>query len=153
MLKKTPLKKKSKTSLKKLIQELTKLSHDFIRQRDSIKKYIIGGYCFDCGDYTEFQQFQCGHFIPDSTGGALLRYHPINMHGQAGKCNCKYNQEFVKINYTLAMEKKYGKEYVQKLIQLKYKSIKADEIFYSKMIELYKEGNEKKIVAYLESLI
>lgn len=141
-----------KVTTKKLIKELTKLSHDFIRERDSRSKEEIGGYCFDCNCLAFGQQFQAGHWHPDSTGGALLRYHPHNIHGQAGKCNCKFQQEFVKINYTFAMEKKYGKAYCEKLHALKNKSIKADAIFYSDMIQLYKQKDEKKIVAYLENL-
>ena len=142
------MKKKSPAQLKK---ELTKLSHDFIRERDSKRKGIIAGNCFDCGLWVEGQQFQAGHFESDSTGGALLRYHPHNIHGQSGGCNMAYSQERVKINYTLKMIDTYGRDYVEKLRQLKNKTIKADIIFYSKMIELYKKGNEKNIVKYLHS--
>jgi len=138
--------------LKKIKKELEKVSHTFIRVRDSKSKEFIGGYCFDCGVWAEGQQFQCGHFEPSGSCGALLRYHPHNMHGQAGGCNCKYQQEKVKINYTMAMIKKYGKKYVDKLRFMKNKSIKADILFYMKMLELYKEGNEKKIVKFLEEL-
>lgn len=50
------------------------------------------------------------------------------------------------------MYNKYGQKYVEKLLSMKKKSIKADIIFYEKMIELYEAGNEKDIVDYLESL-
>lgn len=146
------MKRKAKSETAKLIQELTKLSHDFIRQRDSAEKDFIGGKCFDCGIIVCGQQFQAGHWIPDSVGGALLRYHPWNMHGQSGGCNMKYSQERVKIDYTFKMIEKYGDEKVQQLRQMKHKSIKADSIFYTRMIELYKEGNEGNIVKYLENL-
>lgn len=152
-MRKTALRKVSKDPKKKIIKELTEVSHIFIRKRDSTSKDKIGGNCFDCGDYTEGAQFQAGHWHPDSTGGALLRYHPHNLHGQAGKCNCKFQQEFVKINYTFAMQKKYGKKYCEKLHALKYKTIKADVIFYLRMLDLYKQGDEQEIVNYLESLI
>lgn len=152
-MRKTALSKVSKNPLKKIIKELVQVSHTYIRKRDSISEDKIGGRCFDCGEYAEGAQFQAGHWVPDSCGGALLRYHPHNMHGQIGKCNCKFQQEFVKINYTFAMERKYGKEYCQKLLCLKQKSIRADIIFYMKMLELYKFGDEKMIVNYLESLI
>lgn len=131
---------------------LEKLSHDHVRRRDSISPEEIKGYCFDCGKLCEAQQAQAGHWQPSGSCGALLRYHPHNMHLQAGGCNCGYQQENVKINYTLAMIKKYGNEYVEQLRQLRNKSIKADIIFYDKMIELYEEGDEEKIVDYLHSL-
>ena len=138
--------------LKRAKKELVKLSHTFIRKRDSINQNEISGYCFDCGKLSSGRDFQCGHWIPDSTGGALLRYHPQNMHGQASSCNCGYKQEMAKINYTLAMEKKYGLDRIEKLKQLKNKSIKADIIFYETLISLYKQNNQQNIIDYLDSL-
>ena len=139
--------------VKKAKKELEILSHNFIRKRDSINDYEIKGYCFDCGKLSEGQNFQCGHWIPNSVGGALLRYHPQNMHGQASGCNCGYQQEMVKIRYTAMMYQKYGKKCVAGLLQLKKKSIKADIIFYTKMIDLYIKGDEDEIVRFLESII
>lgn len=150
-MKRSPLKRKSKTETNKLIQRLTKISHDYIRHRDSSGREI-GGNCFDCGKRTTGKDFQAGHFIPDASGGAILRYHPHNMHGQASGCNMSFVQERVKINYTLRMVDKYGRDYVDHLNSLKNKTIKADSIFYSKMIELYEAGDEVLIVEYLESL-
>lgn len=144
--------KKTQKDIKKLKKELEKISHDFIRKRDSINEYEIGGRCFDCGKLCYGQQFQAGHFMPSGSCGAVLRYNPHNMHGQSGGCNCGYRQEQVKINYTMAMIKKYGKKYVDKLVAMKNKTIKADVIFYQTMIDLYKVGDEKKIIKYLESL-
>lgn len=140
-----------KTEIQKLKDKLTLLSHNFVRRRDSANDYEIGGLCFDCGRYAFGQQFQAGHWIPDANGGALLRYHPHNMHGQSGGCNMKFQQEIVKINYTFAMIMKYGKKRVEELRRLKNKTIKADVIFYQKLIELYEAGDEKNIVNYLES--
>ena len=152
-MKRTPLKRKSTTPIAKLIQKLVKVSHDYIRSRDSFNRDEVRGQCFDCDMVTEGQHFQAGHFIPDASGGALLRYHPHNMHGQASGCNMKFVQERVKINYTMKMIERYGLAYVNKLRLLKNKAIKADSIFYSKMIELYEIGDEKKIVSYLNKVL
>jgi hypothetical protein len=141
-----------KTNLQKLKDELYRVSHTYIRQRDSLNDYEIAGNCFDCGRYAFGGNFQAGHFIPDASGGAVLRYHPQNMHGQAGGCNMKFQQETVKINYTFAMLKKYGKKRVEQLRKLKNKVVKADEIFYQTLIDLYKKKDEKAIIKYLESL-
>jgi hypothetical protein len=51
------------------------------------------------------------------------------------------------------MQRKYGQEYCEKLNALRYKTIKADVIFYLRMIELYDNGDEDEIVNYLESLV
>lgn len=136
---------------KKLKDKLYTLSHSYIRNRDSVVMGAYKGYCFDCGKWCEGQNFQAGHWIPDAGGGATLRYHPHNMHGQSGGCNMKYNQERVKIDYTFKMIEKYGEERVQELRQLKNKVIKADSIFYSKMIELYEAGDEQAIIDFLEN--
>lgn len=139
--------------VKRAKAKLVELSHTFIRRRDSINEDEIAGYCFDCGEYAEGRYFQAGHFEADSVGGALLRYHPHNMHGQSAGCNMKQVQERVKINYTIKMIDKYGRDYVNSLRLLKQKSIKADIIFYERMIELYEAGDEEEIINYLNSLI
>ena len=130
---------------------LYKLSHTYIRERDSKDESFIAGNCFDCGVWCEGGNFQAGHFIPDSRG-FITRYHPHNMHGQAGGCNMKYQQERVKINYTMKMIAKYGKAYVDKLILLSNKTVRVDLSVYLKLIELYREKDEPKIVKYIESL-
>jgi len=141
------------TRVKRAKKELEIISHTKIRQRDSINDYEIKGYCFDCGLLVEGCQFQAGHFQPSGSCGAWLRYHPHNMHGQAGGCNCGYQQEKVKINYTLAMVRKYGEDYVMKLCFARNKSIKADIIFYETLIELYERDTwEQDVVNYLNTL-
>ena len=138
--------------VKRAKKELEIVSHNHVRRRDSKNEHEIAGNCFDCGEWAEGQQFQAGHFEASGSCGALLRYHPHNMHGQKGGCNMAVAQERVKINYTLRMIDKYGRDYVDHLKRLKQKQIKADIIFYETMIELYKIGNEKAIIDYLESL-
>lgn len=149
-----PVKKKSElmpARVKKAKRLLEEISHTYVRVRDSIDDDKIAGCCVDCGKYAEYAQFQCGHFLPSGSSGAVLRYHPRNMHGQAGGCNVGYQQERVKIDYTVAMIKKYGIDYVNKLRLMKNISIKADINFYEDMIELYKKGDEQAICDYLES--
>lgn len=145
-------KKTKKSEVDILKKKLEKISHDYVRNRDSISKDVIGGRCIDCGKYASGAYFQCGHFVASSVGGVLLRYHPRNMHGQHAGCNMFVAQERVKINYTMNMIKKYGKPYVEKLLALKQKTAKADIIFFSKMISLYEEGNEQAIADFLENV-
>lgn len=140
------------TTVKKAKSVLYELSHTHVRRRDSANPEVIAGNCFDCGFWCEGGQFQAGHFIPDSKG-FITRYHPLNMNGQFSGCNMKYQQEKVKINYTMKMIQRYGKKYVDKLILMSNKTVRTDLNMYLMLIELYKEGNEKKIIKYLESLI
>lgn len=136
--------------IKKAKKDLELISHTFIRRRDSDNPNTIQGNCFDCGKFCVGQQFQAGHWIPDSAGGATLRYHPQNMNGQNGGCNTAWQQEKVKIDYTLKMIEKHGMERVEALRRLKKKVIKANILWYLKMIELYQQGDEKAIVDFLE---
>lgn len=163
-LKRTPFKKTTKRAtklkrdlmparIKRAKKELVKLSHLHVRKRDSFNPEVIKGKCATCPLVCEGGNFQAGHWEPDSTGGALLRYHPHNMHGQGGYC-CNINrngQQRVANEYTLFMINKYGLDYVNKLRALKQKTIKADIIFYEKMVDLYKIGDEQAIIEYLHS--
>lgn len=139
--------------VKKAVKELTAISHTFVKKRDSIIDYEIKGICCTCKELCEGSNAHAGHYEPNSTGGALLRYHPRNMHLQCGfKCNINsHGQQRIANEYTFFMIDKYGEDYVRKLRQLKYKTIKADILFYEKMLELYKEGDEQKICSFLES--
>lgn len=140
--------------IKKLKVQLVKLSHDYIRTRDSKVWDIFAGNCCTCGKWCEGSNFQCGHYEPDATGGLLLRYHPHNMHGQGGYC-CNINrhgQQRIANEYTMFMIRKYGLPYVEKLRSMKQKTIQGDILFFSTMINLYQIGDENAIVAYLESL-
>lgn len=141
------------TNVKKAKKVLSDISHTYVRNRDSENPPIIAGSCFTCGKWCTGGDFQAGHFEPDSTGGALLRYHPHNMQGQGGFC-CNINrhgQQRIANEYTFRMIKKYGIKYVEKLRALKHKSIKADLDFYLKLIKLYEKGDEKKIVSFLNN--
>lgn len=139
---------------KKLPNILKELAHDFVKRRDSIQGEKRKGHCITCGIITEGGNFQAGHFEPSSTCGALLRYHPHNIHGQCGfKCNInKHGQQKMGVEYTMKMISKYGEEYVRHLREMKTVSIEAKTHFFETMITLYKEGDEKKIVDFLESL-
>lgn len=153
--KKIKPKKVKLPSLKKLKQILTKLSHDFVRERDSIMPPNIGGYCFTCGMLASGSNFQSGHYEPSSTCGALLRWHPLNMHGQCGyKCNInRHGQQKMANEYTMRMISLYGLEKVQELRAMKNRLIQCDRYFLTSMIDLYKQGNQEEIIKFLDNYI
>ena len=132
-------KKKTVSQLKKI---LWKIVSDRIRARDNFICYTSGRKCEGSGAH-------CGHGLPSSVCGARLRYHPKNLHCQsyfenihAGGNGATYYQNQVK---------QYGQDIVNKLYQLQQKYIKADEIFYTKLIELYKNGTWAEIEFFLEN--
>ena len=138
-LKKGKKKKKSISSLKK---KLWKIVSHRIKERDM-------NICFTSKKRVFGSNAHCGHGLSSSICGARLRYHPLNLHCQsyfeninAGGNGVIYYQEQVK---------RYGQERIDKLYALKDKYIKADELFYVKLIDLYAAGTWKEIESYLES--
>jgi len=92
-----------------------------------------------------------GHFIPDAAGGALLRFHPTNIHAQCYHCNINLGG-YGSVYYS-KMAEKYGQEMVDKIFQIKNYSIQADGYFYLTLIDLYDQGDEMEIIKFLESYI
>lgn len=142
---KTPSKLKAKkpkvVTITKRKKDLWKIVSPFIRNRD-LKK------CFTCPR----EAVHAGHFLPSGNCGALLRYHPRNIHGQCYFCNINLGGNGA-VYYT-KMVNKYGQEYVNKLFDIKNQTtIKADEYFYLTLTDLYKQGNEEEIIKFLESYL
>lgn len=151
---KLPKKMLMHNRIKRAKKDLEKISHDFVRNRDSVREGEFAGSCCTCGLYCEGGNFQAGHYEPSGSCGALLRYHPQNMHGQGGYC-CNINrnhQQKMGNDYTFFMINKYGRKRVEEIRALKHKSVYADIIFYQTMIELYRQGNEANIINYLENI-
>ena len=162
-MKKTPLKRKTpltaKTSLRakkgviakskpKKAPTVTKLKKDlweavkiFIRNRDNMT-------CFTSGVKVEGSNCHCGHGIPSSVGGVLLRYHPLNLHVQSYVENIHHSGNGGE--YYRRSVQKYGQDTVDRLYALKNKSVKADKYFYQTLIDLYKKGNQQEIIDFIE---
>lgn len=113
----------------------------YIKERD-------GYNCISCGALCNGWNRQGGHFEPKASGGALLYFHPHNIHVQCGGCNAN---EGNRTEYFPAMEKKYGREYVEKLLKLKNKTIQADTLFYEKIRQYYEEKDEDGLVEFLNN--
>lgn len=128
-MKRIPLRRKSKTPLKKLKDKLWAACSTYIRKRDA-------GICFTCGRTCEGSGYHAGHFIPDAVGGLLLRYEETNIHGQCYHCNINLGGWGER--YTQKMEEKYSKEHVSDLRKLIYKTTKWEEYDYLQKTEYYK---------------
>ena len=127
------MRKPTISQLKKKLWELVKTA--------CREKY--GNVCFTCGRTgLEGSNWHTGHFIPSSTCGAILRYDLRNLRPQCYFCNIHAGgngAEFYK-----RLVQKEGQDYVDKLFIDKNKTIKADILFYSKLIEDYTNENSHR---------
>jgi len=138
------IKKPKLKSISSLKKTLWKLVSDYIRERDN---YL----CRTCGRHGAGSQIHAGHFIPNASGGALLRYHPENIYAQCYHCNINLGGDGA--NYYRILELQYGQAMIRKLFNLKLHSIQADRYFYVTLIELYKRKDHNEIVKFIESYI
>lgn len=132
MIRRTRIKKKSTTPLAQIKSELMELTKKFIKLRD-------GPTCWTCGEKGLVgKNFHGGHFIPDSTGGVILRYDEFNIHPQCLRCN-----HFLSGNqaeYYIRMVKEYGQEFVDEMFRKKHQdTTKWGMQDYRDKIEYYKE--------------
>lgn len=140
-MKRTKLRKKSKTKVSTLHKKLWKIVGKRIKERD---KYI----CYTSGKKVTGSNSHCGHGIPNSVSGGRLRFHPKNLH-----CQSYYENIHASGNggeYYRRQVKEYGQETMDKLYTLKQKYIKVDRDYYLTLIDLYTDGSWEQIEAYLE---
>ena len=138
------IKKKKLRSISLLKKDLWEVIKIYIRERDQ-------SICFTSGIKVEGSNRHVGHGVPSSVGGALLRYHPLNLHIQS--YNENINRSGNGGEYYRRQLVKYGQDTMDKLYELKNHSIQADRYFYTSMIELYKQGNQEDIILFLDSYL
>lgn len=123
--KKTKLSKTSKTSISKLKKKLWTLFSLYIRQRDNYT-------CFTCGRKGEGSGMHAGHFISKAIGGINLYFDEENVNAQC--YNCNINLSGNQYEYSLRLGDK-AKELYQRKNQSFNKWTEED---YLKKIEYYK---------------
>lgn len=123
------MKRKSNTPLAKAKDKLWKTLKKVIDIRD-------GNICISCGA-TDLHgaNKHGGHFIPSSSCGGFLRYDIRNVFNQCATCNLFRNGAGAE--YTIALQKKFGLEFVEQIIRDKQKSIKLDIGYIERMTEFY----------------
>lgn len=131
-LKRGKLKRKSKSDIRKLQDELWQECRRITKAR-----YIKNGkyYCFTCEKEIEGSNCQLGHFIPSSVGGALLRYNLDNLRLQCYYDNINLGGNGSEFYLRLAEEK--GMKHVNDLFALKKQTVNAKE-HYKELLEKYK---------------
>jgi len=126
---KTPMKRKSKSETRK-VQDLLWIEC----KRLTRSKY--GNTCYTCDKFPlEGSSWQTGHFIPNSIGGAILRYELMNLRPQCYRCNIDLSGNGA-VFYRKLVEVE-GQEYVDNLFSMKKKSVNALD-YYKELLEKYK---------------
>lgn len=130
-MKRTPLKRKSKTPEAKLKEKLWELCKKIIRLR-------YGNTCYTCNATgLEGANWHTGHFIASSICGAYLRYDLRNLRPQCFRCNISLSSNGAVFYHTLVA--KEGQAYVDQLFLDKQKTVKANRAFYQTLIDEYEQ--------------
>lgn len=132
-MRKTPLKRKSRTPLAKAKDKLWELCKQITRS-------TYGNICYTCGrSGLEGSNWQTGHFITNSTCSAELRYDLKNLRPQCGSCNIWKSGNWVTFEENLIRD--HGQEYVDELKRRnqKTKGLKYDLQWYEQKISEYQQ--------------
>lgn len=118
---------KSGKTLAQYKKELDTWFSIYIRMRDK-------GVCITCGSKTFWKYQQNGHYV--SRAVLSLRWDERNCNCQCAGCNVFKHGNMDE--YALALQKKYGKDILQKLHKEKYKIVKLTPAWYEERINYYK---------------
>ena len=132
---KKPTKKPIKRS--KVVRDLDAIFSQYIRLKES-DEY---GYCIcvTSGQKMFWKEAQCGHFI--SRGKYPTRWDETNCHPQSVYSNIFLKGDY--INYTIYMIDRYGREYVDELIDKSKQSVKIPTAELVEKISYYKSEVER----------
>jgi tRNA G26 N,N-dimethylase Trm1 len=127
-MKKTPLKRKSKSPIRKLQDELWEQCRRIIKER-------YGNVCYTCKKGPlEGSNWQIGHFIPKAACGAYLKYDLRNLRPQCFHCNINHSGNGSMFYHNLRQDE--GQEFVDKLFQDKQITVKSTD-HYTKLLDEY----------------
>ena len=127
-MKKTPLKRKSISKLKK---ELDAVFSKYIRTKYSKNGMVK---CYTCQHIGEIKRMQNGHFNPRQH--LATRYDERNCRPQCFACNMYYGGN--PATFATNLKKEYGEGIIEELEKTRWEIFKADESWYLKKIEYYK---------------
>lgn len=129
-MKRTPLRRKSKTDLAKKKDKLWELCKQLTRK-------LHGHHCYTCGQYSEAPH--TGHFITDSTCSTELSYSLDNLRPQCYRCNIHLSGNWTAFEERLIRD--HGPDFVENLKKRNRdtKGLKYDVLWYDKKINDYQE--------------
>ena len=126
-MKKSPLRRKSKSDTRKVQDALWEHCKRIIRAK-------YGNTCYTCGKTgLTGSSYQTGHFIANSVGGALLRYNLKNLRIQCFYCNINLGGNGAVFYRNMVARE--GQKYVDDLFALKNQTVKASDHFIQLLAE------------------
>ena len=136
MKRKRRLRKSSRTPLAQAKKNLWKELKVIVHKRDYSR-------CISCGAKNlEGTNRQGGHFIPSASCGGFLRYDLRNVWTQCAKCNLFHSGAGAE--YTVALQNKFSKSFVDRIIKDKQVTIKLDLDYIMRLTEHYQILQDKK---------
>jgi hypothetical protein len=121
-----------KPSRSKLVKLADKVFSEFIRRRNANELGITE--CFTCGKIDHWKKLQCGHF--QSRKHYNTRWNEINCQVQCAGCNVfRYGEQY---KFGLYLNKKFGGNISEKLMQDARKTIKLSNFEIQEIIDHYK---------------
>jgi hypothetical protein len=134
-MKRTPFKKKRKTSSK---AKAWTVFSQYIRQSDAKENGAVS--CFSCGTVRHWKELDAGHYVAGSLSLAL-RFDERNVHPQCTGCNRFRHGNLTQ--YALRLQEKYGPQILDELERDRRngEGFKIYESGYRELVETY----EKKL--------
>jgi hypothetical protein len=121
-----------KPSRSKLVKLADKVFSEFIRRRNANELGITE--CFTCGKIDHWKKLQCGHF--QSRKHYNTRWNEKNCQVQCAGCNVfRYGEQY---KFGLYLNKKFGGNISEKLMQDARKTIKLSNFEIQEIIDHYK---------------
>jgi hypothetical protein len=121
-----------KPSRSKLVKLADKVFSEFIRRRNANELGITE--CFTCGKIDHWKKLQCGHF--QSRKHYNTRWNETNCQVQCAGCNVfRYGEQY---KFGLYLNKKFGGNISEKLMQDARKIIKLSNFEIQEIIDHYK---------------
>lgn len=131
-VKKEKAKTKKSLSVTFLKKKLWKLFSEYIRRLYSKSDWMCE--CVTCWIVKHWKEQQAGHYIP-AWSSNYLRFVEANVHPQCYWCNVGKHSN--PIEYRLYMEERYGKNFVELLIQQRNEIIKFTPEYLLQKIDEY----------------
>lgn len=133
-MKRTRLRKRSRSRLAKAKEKLWRSLKVVVHKRDN-------STCITCGKQgLSGANRHAGHFIPSAACGGFLRYDLRNVWSQCARCNLF--ESGAGAEYTRALEKKFSRSFVDKIIADKQVTIKLDSDYIERLTAYYDSLHE-----------
>ena len=124
---------KKRPKLKTVKKKLWTIFSKYIRLRDR-------GVCISCGKRDEISKMHAGHYIP-KTAGTAIYFDERNVNCQCPGCNTFRHGNLAQ--YAIALRKKYGKNILEELDEIRRAGRKIKVSEYLELIEKYKAKIEE----------